>query len=220
MSTYFEKLEAEIPTLEKLKQNANADASGFFIQEVIRFYSIAGTLLKNRFTLDPTASVNDRYLTHILTRSLLENYFTIMYIFDDPCQTSARYDEFQIKNSFEEDYRKLMKELNEPEWQNFMKKYRDQLTPANPKRVGAKNLPNVNTMLTELRNNYGDRLNYLYPVYRISSFDVHGRSLEAIFKAVFGKTCNFPALEIKYAFELMANQYLCILEYLRKNKTI
>ena len=216
MPTYFEQFESEIPAIEKLPQNA--DATGFFIQEVIRFYSIAGTLSHNGFALDASSSNNERYLTHILSRSLLENYFTIIYLFDDPSQTSARYEE--LKNSFKENYRKLMNDLNDPSWQGFMQAHQAQLEPANPAWTQARGLPNVNAMLTGLRNVYGDRLDYLYPIYRISSFDTHGRSLGTIFDAVFGKTCKFPVLNIKYAFELMANQYLVVLNELRKSGVI
>ena len=46
-------------------------------------------------------------------------------------------------------------------------------------------MPNVNDMLTQVRNVHGDRLNYLYFVYRIASFDTHGKSLGTIFEAVF-----------------------------------
>lgn len=214
---YFEQLKAELPTMMRLSQSGGAN--GFFAQEALRFYSIAGTLLSvEEFALDKTSSVDERYLTHVLSRSLLENYFTIIYLFDDPSQTAARYDE--LKNTFKEDYRKLMNDLNAPSWQNFMQTHKAQLEPVDPTWTQAKGLPNVNDMLVKLRNDYSDRLSYLYPVYRISSFDTHGRSLGTIFEAVFGKKCNFPVLNIKYAFELIANQYLVVLNDLRKSGAI
>ncbi len=216
MTTYFELLKAELSTIINLSKKNGVN--GFFAQEVLRFHSIAGTLLENSFTLDETSSVYERYLTHILLRSLLENYFTIIYLFDDPSQTSERYEE--LKNSFKEDYRKLMNDLNASSWQSFMQAHQAKLESANPAWTQARGLPNVSTMLMGLRNNYGDRLNYLYPIYRILSFDTHGRSLGTIFEAVFGKTCSFPVLKIKYAFELIANQYLVVLNDLRKNGVI
>lgn len=209
MSTDFDKLKAELPTITKLSKSA--DANGFFAQEVLRFHSIAGTLLAvNEFTLDETSSVDERYLTHVLSRSLLENYFTIIYLFDDPAQTSNRYEE--LKNTFKEDYRKL---LNEP-----LLPRKSELEPADATWKALSGLPNVNSMLAQVRNIHGDRLDYLYFVYRISSFDTHGRSLGTIFESVFGKKCNFPVLKIKYAFELVANQYLVVLNDLRKSGAI
>lgn len=208
MMTEFEKLKAELTTLKTLAQSGGAN--GFFAQEALRFYSVAGTLLEvDGFKLDETATNDERYITHILSRSLLENYFTIIYLFDDPAQTATRYDALQ--NSFKEDYRKLMSDLNGAAWQTFMQSYQAQLEPANPAWNKLPGLPDVNTMLTGLRNDYGDRLNYLYPIYRITSFDTHGKSLGTIFEAVFGKTCNFPVLKIGRAIELMANQYLIVL---------
>ena len=130
----------------------------------------------------------------------------------------TRYEE--LKNSFKDDYRKLMNSLNTPSWQGFMRAHQGQLESANPAWTQVRGLPDVNTMLTGLRNDYGDRLNYLYPIYRISSFDTHGRSLGTIFEAVFGKKCGFPVLEIRHAFELMANQYLVVLNDLRTSGAI
>lgn len=208
MPTEFEQLKAELPTIKSLSNTGGAN--GFFAQEVLRFHSIAGTLLENGFALDETSTVDERYLTHVLSRSLLENYFTIIYLFDDPTETSNRYE--ALKNSFKEDYRKL---LNEP-----LLPRKNELEPADPTWRNLAGLPNVNDMLTQVRNVHGDRLNYLYFVYRIASFDTHGKSLGTIFEAVFGKTCNFPVLKIKYAFELIANQYLVVLNDLRKSSVI
>lgn len=208
MPTDFAHIKAELPTITVLSRSGGAN--GFFAQEVLRFHSIAGTLLENSFSLDETSTVNERYLTHVLSRSLLENYFTIIYLFDDPAETSNRYE--ALKNSFKDDYRKL---LNEP----FLPR-KSELEPADPTWRNLPGLPNVNVMLTQVRNDYGDRLNYLYFVYRIASFDTHGRSLENIFEAVFGKTCNFPVLKIKFALELIANQYLVVLNDLRKGGVI
>lgn len=208
MPTDFEQLKSELPTITNLSKSGGAD--GFFAQEVLRFHSIAGTLLENGFSLDETSSVDERYLTHILSRSLLENYFTIIYLFDDLAETANRYEE--LKNSFKEDYRKL---LNEP-----LLPRKNELEPADPTWKNLPGLPNVNSMLAQVKNIHGDRLNYLYFVYRITSFDTHGRSLGTIFEAVFGKICNFPVLKIKYAFELIANQYLVILNDLRSNNAI
>lgn len=216
MSTHFKQLESEIPTIGKLTQKP--DATGFFIQEVLRFYSISETLSQSSFVLDATANNDERYLTHVLLRSLLENYFTIIYLFDDPSETSVRYE--NLKNSFKNDYRKLMNDLSAPSWQDFMQAHQANLEPANPVWAQGRGLPDINTMLTALHNDYGDRLNYLYPIYRISSFDTHGRSLGSIFEAVFGKVCNFPVINIKKALELMANQYLVVLHNLRSRHEI
>lgn len=217
MPTDFDMLAAELPALRTA--TLSADANGFFVQEVLRFYSVAGTLLNvPEFTLDATAMPDERCITHVLTRSLLENYFTILYLFDDPTQTATRYE--QLKYGFMDSYRKLMTDLSAPSWQNFMQAHQGQLEAADPAWIKKPGLPDVNTMLTALRNNYGDRLNYLYPIYRITSFDTHGRSLGTIFESVFGKKCNFPVLNLKYAFELVANQYLVVLNDLRSKGVV
>ena len=64
-------------------------------------------------------------------------------------------------------------------------------------------------MLAQVRNTFGTRLDYLYFIYRIGSFDTHGNSLNSLFEAAFAKTCNFPFLQIAPVIELIAGLYLC-----------
>lgn len=216
MPQHFDLLGKELNNIKELKQNP--DATGFFLQEVLRFYSIAGTLLTSDICLTTSSTVDGRYLTHVLSRALLEPYFTILYIFDDFSLMSARYEE--QKNTFKDNYRKLMNDLNKPEWSNFMTQHGNKLEPADPTWKDLKKLPDVNTMLGYVKNHNGGTLQYLYPLYRITSFDTHGRSLGTIFESVFGKQCNFPILDIEYAIELMANEYLSLYNNLRTNKLI
>lgn len=211
MSSEFERLENEIETIRTLANSVGVN--GFFAQEVLRFYSIAGSFLNTEaMKLDETATNDERYMTHILMRSLLENYFTIIYLFDEPNLTADRYN--SLLNSFKKDYKKLMNDLNKPAWQTFMVAEGSQLEAPISTWSMAPELPNVNDMLLQVKNDYGDKLNYLYLLYRITSFDTHGKSLGTIFEAVFGKQCNFPALRIKYAIDLIANQYLAVLHHI------
>jgi hypothetical protein len=203
-ANYFKQLKNELEAYRSL--SSRGGHLGFLGQEVLRFHSIAGTLVEGcDFCLDERASNDERYFTHILVRSLLENFFWTIYLFDDPAQGVTRYDE--LKNSFKRDYVKLLNEKYLP--------HKNQLEPADPTWSGLPKALDVNSMMAQARNEYGDRLNYLYFVYRITSFDTHGKSLGAIFQDVFGKTCNFPVLKIGYAIELMANQYLVVLQELR-----
>ena len=209
MTNYFEEFSENIPTIKTLAQSGGVN--GFFAQEALRFYTIAGTLLKfDGFKLDEKATNDERYITHVLMRSLLENFFTIVYLFDNPAETQTRYE--ALKNSFKDDYRKLMSDLAEPEWKKFMQCYQTQLEPANSAWSIGNKLPNVHDMLTAVKSDCGD---HLYPMYRITSFDIHGRSLGTIFQDVFGKQCNFPVLKIREAFELISKHYLIVLNDLR-----
>tara|TARA_R110002153_G_scaffold252307_2_gene410062 strand:+ start:2480 stop:3109 length:630 start_codon:yes stop_codon:yes gene_type:complete len=204
MTSYLDQLIAEVPALQKL--SSAGDANGFFAQEALRFVTIAGTLSAiEQFTLDEGASVNERYMTHTLSRSLLENYFWIIYLFDDDAETVRRYEE--LTNSFKREYVKL---LNEP-----LLPRKTELDPADPLWANLPRGLDVNSMLAQVRNDHGDRLNYLYFVYRVTSFDTHGKNLGTIFETVFGKTCGFPVLKIEKVFELIANQYLVVLNDLR-----
>jgi hypothetical protein len=59
-------------------------------------------------------------------------------------------------------------------------------------------------------------LDALYVIYRITSFDTHGKTLTALLEDVFGKPVNFPVLNIGTALELMAEEYISILARVRQ----
>lgn len=209
ISDHFEQLKSELQAYKTL--SLKPGYLGFFGQEVLRFVSIASTLVGTPdFRLDESASNDERYFTHILVRSLLENYFWTIYLFDDLAQANNRYD--SLKNSFKRDYWKLLNEGSLP--------HKDKLEPADSSWSNIKQSHNIKSMMQSLKNQYGDRLDYLYFVYRVASFDTHGRSLGAIFQDVFGKTCNFPVLKIRYAIQLMADQYLWVLNELHSKNEI
>lgn len=216
MTIYIKQLEGELGTIRRISHTGGA--IGYFGQELLRFRSMAGTLLQiDGFKLDETSSVDERYLTHVLSRSLLEPFFVILYLFDDASQTVSRYEE--LKDTFKDQYRKLMNDLSGPNWQPFMAAYGSKLEPADSSWNLTKQLPDVKSMLGKLTASYGG-VGSLYPIYRIASFDTHGRSLENIFEAVFLKPCNFPVLKINTALELMAKDYLGVLNTLRNRSAI
>ena len=64
------------------------------------------------FELNKRISADERYITHPLCRTLIENFFAIMYLFDDPSKTGERYE--NLINSFKYDYRKMHAEENLP----------------------------------------------------------------------------------------------------------
>lgn len=204
---YFSLLKEELPSIKTLSKGIGVNA--FYAQEVLRFHSIAGTILES-FNLDDTTSIEQRYLNHILCRSLLENYFWILYLYDDQNKKNSRYE--SLIKSFKKEYFKLMNdprigknnsfEPSEPEWKNI------------PKGL------DIKSILDQIKNDYGDRLSYIYFVYRISSFDTHGKNLNAIFQSTFVKQVNFPILKLKYTFNLIANQYILVLRELEKSAEI
>jgi len=102
MVNYFDFFKSELPTIKTV--SSRGGANGFFGQEALRFHSMAGTLLES-FKADKSASVDERYITHVLARSLMENYFWLLYIFDDPAKKQDRHEE--LVNSFKRDYCKL-----------------------------------------------------------------------------------------------------------------
>ena len=197
MTQNFQQIQGELASIKAHTPKNNLDA--FFIQEVLRFYSIAGTI-DQRFRNVKT-SIDERIITHILMRSLVENYFRLLYIYDDPKLSQTRFDE--CVNGFKIQYAKMYNDLSLP--------YKNQIEPADPSWPSLKSPMDLNSMLAALVNIHEDRLSYIYFVYRISSFDTHGNSLEALFSASFNKTpCNFPVLDIEKITELIANEYLLI----------
>ncbi|WP_432413787.1 hypothetical protein [Pantoea allii] len=204
---HYGALGDEISNMTDLSNGVGVNS--FFAQEVLRFHSIAGTI-SNAFDLDNLSKPEERYITHILSRSLLENYFWILYIFDDENKKTERYEYFL--NSFKKEYYKLMNEsaIN----------CQVGLEPADPAWSSIPRGLNLNSMLAQLKNDYGVRLSYLYFTYRISSFDTHGKNLSTVLESVFNKKSNFPYLKLKYAFDLISNQYLIIIQELRSSGDI
>ena len=182
--------------------------NGYFGQEVLRFLSMAGTLKAN-YSLD-NLNADSRYISHVLARSLIEGFFWLTYIFDDLAKRQARYDEFL--SSFKREYAKL---------------YNDPMCPdksaLEPPDVSWNSLippMDIKSVMAQVKNDFGNRLDYLYVVYRIASFDTHGKNFSSVLETVFGKPCKFPVLKLDSGFDLMANQYLVILDSLRSGGEI
>lgn len=198
---HFALLDEQIAGFDAISRSAGP--IGLLGQEALRFRSIAGTLKTNAMLNNN--SVDERYITHILARSLIEVFFWITYIFDDPAQRQNRYDE--LVDSFKKEYLKL---------HNEQLSINSSLTQPNPTWKQLPPTPDVRTMLGRLQNSYGNKLDYLYPIYRITSFDTHGKSLNNIVtSALGGVSPNFPVLNLDFGFDLIANQYLCTLQDLK-----
>jgi hypothetical protein len=202
MECYFKQLKNKLDEFKSI--SSSGGLNGFLGREVLRFHSIAGTLLKS-FECDKTATVDERYITHILSRSILENYFWLIYLYDNSAKKQDRYN--KMLDSFKRDYYKLMNEPCLP--------HKDKLEPSKACWCSLNRAMDVKSMLAQVKNDYGDRLSYLYFVYRISSFDTHGKNLDNILQEAFGKKVIFPILKVDYAVQLMANQYLITLQQLK-----
>lgn len=210
-TNYFKLLNEQLIVAIELSKQKNA--KGFLGQEILRFNSIAGTLIDS-FKLDSNASIDERYITHPLIRSLLENYFKIIYIFDDIELEGERFE--KAVNGFKIDYRKLINDLKQEAWEDFMQNYGASLPSPSDDWKALPKLNNINDILVELENDAGDKLQYLYPTYRITSFDVHGNSLNIFFDKAFNTPCNFPILDIRKVINLIASSYI---EFLNKYKS-
>lgn len=206
MTNYYQKFENEFQNLDNLK--AGSDCQKFAIGEFKRFRSVSGTILAS--FPDIHISIDQRTISHILIRSLLENYFWLLYIFDEDNKSSwdTKYQEYS--NGFKREYEKFYNDQK-----TKILPQRNSLEPADPSWASLPKSKSVDAMLASLRNDHGHRLDYLYFLYRLSSFDTHGKSLPAVFESVFGKQANFSFLKPDELFNLIANEYLIIIDKLR-----
>lgn len=171
----------------------------FLKEEALRFISVGGTVAQ---TFPNVATcIDERIISHIMLRSVIENFFKIIYVFDDPSQAMVRFD--KILDGFRNEYSKFFNDI-EP-------KFQAQIEMSGSGWNKLPKPPDVKSMLAQVKNTFGARLDYLYFIYRIGSFDTHGNSLNAMFETVFSKKCNFPFLQIAPVIELIADQYLCTL---------
>lgn len=202
MCSYFEKIHDILPAIKQF--NTNSPHEDFYKEEVIRFYSIAGTIREN--FLDAPNNIDARIISHVLIRSVIENYFWLLYIYFDDSLIKNRFDEYL--NGFKKEYLKLHNEPLLPD------KHMLETPDDSWKTLSHKDL---NSILTALVNDHGNKLNYIYFVYRISSFDTHGKSLSALFRTSFNKDCNFPYIKLEPIIDLIANQYLVIWDKISLN---
>lgn len=194
---HFQILRRELSSFSVL--SSKPGPIGFLGQEALRFHSIAGTLKENGMVAN--ACVDERFFSHILARSLIENFFWLVYIFDNTSLRMSRYDE--LITSFKREYFRFYNE-NLP--------INSSLAAPDPNWGQLQGGLDVKSMIAQVRNDQGQRLEPLYSIYRILSFDTHGKSLNNIIMSALGRAIpNFPVLDLESAFDLIANQYLCTL---------
>jgi hypothetical protein len=191
---HFKLLKSELPRFSAI--GGKPGPIGFLGQEVLRFHSIAGTLIDNNLLTN--ASVDERYISHILARSLIESFFWLVYIFDKPATRQSRYEE--LVTSFKREYARLY---------NEQLSINDRISQPDPSWSQLPGGLDVKSMIAQVRNDQGNRLDPLYAIYRIASFDTHGKSLNNITVAAIGDPVpNFPALDLERGFDLIAHHYL------------
>jgi hypothetical protein len=194
---HFQLLRSELSRFSEL--GSRPGPIGFLGQEALRFHSIAGTLKDSGMVAN--ASDEERFISHILTRSLIESFFWLVYIFDNIATRQSRYDE--LVTSFRREYFRFYNE-NLP--------INSSLAPPDPNWNRLQGGLDVMSMITQVRNVQGQRLAPLYSIYRIASFDTHGKSLNNIMVSALGSAIpNFPVLDLENCFDLIANEYLCTL---------
>jgi hypothetical protein len=194
---YFDAFKDLFPAISKA--SFHEDYKNFAVEEFKRFYSIGGTILGS--ILPNQAPVGERLFSHILLRSIFENFFWLIYIFDGPDVTVWRDRFNQYMNGFKNEYYKLCNEAALPK--------KDQLVAADPAWKDLR-APDLRSLLAQVKTIRGERLDYLYFVYRVTSFDTHGKTLKSLFTAAFNKDCNFPVMKVSEAINLIADSYIAI----------
>jgi len=194
----FDAFKGLFPAISK--SSFGKDYKNFAVAEFRRFYSIGGTILANFHNTQ--TSIDERIFTHILLRSVLENFFWLIYIFDGPDEAvwSSRFDEYM--NGFKREYSKLYNDPGLPR--------KCELEPADPGWSALPGPLDVRSLLAAVKTIRGERLDYLYFTYRITSFDTHGKTLQTLFTSAFNKDCNFPVLKPKETIEIIADSYVVI----------
>lgn len=190
------------------------DVTGFFLQDLARFLSIAGTLKASAgvVNLGLSASIDDRNFTHPLLRTLLETYFLNLWLFDNLTQAPTKY--ASVLGKFAAQYQTFWNELNaDPAYAAYMAGPGSVLPPASTLAVATGPLLDVKSMLAAVTRSNGTRATDLYLLYRISSFDIHGRALAITIETAFARTgLHFPILDVSTAIDQMAVDYDLILD--------
>ncbi|WP_216920267.1 hypothetical protein [Synechococcus sp. CCAP 1479/9] len=175
---------------------------GFLGREALGFLSIAGTL-KERGMVG-NACVDERYISNCFASSLIEGFFWLVYILDERSSRPSRHG--NLVTLFKRDYCKF-------NYENSV--VNCSLAPPGQGWSQIQGCLDVRSMITQVRIDQGNRLEPLYAIYRIASFDTHRKSLISIIVAALGDSNpSFKELDIDFAFNLIANQYLFMLRHL------
>ena len=92
------------------EQKIDSSVGRYTYQEMLRFHSIAGTILEN--FKDVANSIDQRNITHPLLRSLLEGWIWIAYIHRKNDENSKQSGFKELMNGFKIEYQKLLNDKN------------------------------------------------------------------------------------------------------------
>jgi len=123
------------------KASIQENCKNFAVEEFKRFYGIGRTILES--VLPNEESVGERLYSHILLRTVFENFFWLLYIFDgtDEALWFERFD--KRMNGFKHEYRKLYNESALP--------HKSELPTPDPAWKTLPQAPKVKSLLEELR---------------------------------------------------------------------
>lgn len=173
------------------------------LEEFARFYTVGGTLLHYFSSAGTAPSQDELSITNVLLRSVLEKCFWLMYVFDTDVEAERKSKFEEYLDGFQNEYRKLHNDISV-----HANKFASQLEQ--PNASWTKKSKNVNDLLVAIRNVHGNRLDFLYHTYRITSFYTHGTASKVLLTETFQKPCNFPLLRVQETVDMVANQYCVI----------
>lgn len=197
-----------LPNLDRLLSSAGAIRSlplaspheQFLREEALRFATIAETAAKT-FPNVPRNS-DERLFCHLLFRPAIENFYRIIYVFEDTAKSEERFAE--ILGGFQRDYFELFNEIGPL--------YNNQIEAPPTEWAKRRKCPDVKSMLAQVTNKWGSRFAYLHYLYQIAIFDTQGNNMEVFFETAWGKSVVLPVMQISTAIEMMADYYLAQLE--------
>ena len=195
----FDQFSNEVPKL--LALTPTHPHEGYARDEFLRFVTIAGTL-RTSFPV-PIGASDERAISHVLIRSLLESFFWVRYIFESQ-NLVDRQTRFQRQlDEFQRQYAKMHNDPHLP--------YKNQIPAPQPNWINHPTAPDAASILRMQKNITGQRLDSLYFTYGVSSFDTHGRAAPELFAQSFGQANpQFHFLQIEPAIETAADMYIAI----------
>lgn len=204
----FTRFNTLFEDIKNIDCNAVQPEVKMFIDELYSFYSLGHGIL-DIYSEDAHKTLEFKQMTYPIVRRLLEKYFNILYIFDEPTKISDRYKSYL--KSIEIQYNKMLNDLIKNGYPtnglpNEMHKYDGEI-----------DFPrNLTSMLTTMKNdntkpngkNY--KLDFLYPCYRILSFYAHGNMNNVILNELSSSN-DFSIIKIPEIINLIANHYNIII---------
>ncbi|MEI8395045.1 MAG: DUF2934 domain-containing protein [Rhodospirillaceae bacterium] len=202
--------------LYKAKKNQSFTSSAFgeIIVDVIENFLCEvqlGNMVKSLEVSLEDVNEKERILRiqNIILRASVETFFWMMYIKHSESRGTeqTRIDEY--RGNFCDQYNKIHSDISAQPFVSAL---------AGSGGIGSistsfafPNKLDVRSMLDHVKNDFGNKISYIYPIYRLASLSVHGIDIMSLKKFFFKSGGAFPYVKWDKVVQVISSEYFHML---------